>query len=264
MPLAKWLSFRFLSFLICVVVVLFPKPSAAQSTFDAVTFAPYGPTGFAFNCIGWSFVPTADLLVTAVNSTDPLVMFWQGTNQVLATYDYTGPYQGAIGPTTNYQSIPPLLLSAGQPYGISTEYSNVEVILFYAYANNAPPGSEVTPFTNSSYISQYAGYFISTNGEWISNTEPTAPNSLILCLGPNFQFQLLSLSITNISIVDGYPELSIQSNIGITNQIQCNTDLSPSNWVVLTNLLVTQSPYSFVDESTPTASSRFYRVIVRH
>lgn len=70
-----------------------------------------------------------------------------------------------------------------------------------------------------------------------------------------------TLSITNISMVGGYPQLSIQSNIGITNQIQCKTNLSQTNWVVLTNLMVAQSPYSFVDVSTASASSRFYRVI---
>jgi len=191
-------------------------------------------------------------------------MFWRGTNQVLATYDYTGPYAGSFGPTTNFQAIPPLLLSAGQPYSISTEYSNVTVISIFGYANNMLPGTDATPFTNSPYISQYASYVISTNGVWTSYETPPSANTNTLYLGPNFQFQLLSLSITNISIVDGYPALSIQSNTGITNQIQCNIDLSLTNWVVLTNLLVTQSPYSFVDVSPTIASSRFYRVMVLH
>jgi formylglycine-generating enzyme required for sulfatase activity len=63
-------------------------------------------------------------------------------------------------------------------------------------------------------------------------------------------------------MIGGDPQLLIQSDIGITNQIQCKTNLNQSGWVVLTNLAVAQSPYSFVDASTPPASMRFYRVAV--
>ena len=69
-----------------------------------------------------------------------------------------------------------------------------------------------------------------------------------------------TLSITNISMVGGKPQLLIQSDIGITNQIQAKTNLSQTNWIVLTNLLVVQSPYLYVDATTGSASSRFYRV----
>ena len=57
------------------------------------------------------------------------------------------------------------------------------------------------------------------------------------------------------------PRLSIQSDLGITNQIQYTSDLSQSNWVTLTNLLVGQSPYWFVDAGAPPAAQRFYRVV---
>ena len=70
-----------------------------------------------------------------------------------------------------------------------------------------------------------------------------------------------TLSITNISMVGGKPQLLIQSDIGITNQIQAKTNLSQTSWAVLTNLLVVQSPYLFLDVTTGSASSRFYRVL---
>ncbi len=66
--------------------------------------------------------------------------------------------------------------------------------------------------------------------------------------------------ITNITVVVATPRFGVRSDLGITNQIQCCTNLSQSNWVVLTNLLVTQSPYWFVDVATPPAARRFYRV----
>jgi formylglycine-generating enzyme required for sulfatase activity len=66
--------------------------------------------------------------------------------------------------------------------------------------------------------------------------------------------------LTNITMVGGTPQFGVLSDVGVTNQIQCSTNLNPTNWVVLTNLLVAQSPYWFVDVTAPPASQRFYRV----
>jgi hypothetical protein len=62
--------------------------------------------------------------------------------------------------------------------------------------------------------------------------------------------------ITNIFMV---PALTITSGLNVINQIQYSVDLAHSNWVVLTNVLVVQSPYIFADISA-TNSGRFYRV----
>ena len=67
--------------------------------------------------------------------------------------------------------------------------------------------------------------------------------------------------ITNITMVGTAPRFAVQSDLGITNQIQCCTNLSQTNWVALTNLLVTQSPYWFVDVAASPASERFYQVV---
>ena len=74
--------------------------------------------------------------------------------------------------------------------------------------------------------------------------------------------QAIPLAITDIAVLDGNPQLTIQSDIGITNQIQYQTNLNQSGWLALTNLVVTQSPYGFVDAITPSASMRYYRVAV--
>ncbi len=67
--------------------------------------------------------------------------------------------------------------------------------------------------------------------------------------------------ITNITMVGATPRFGVQSGLGGTNQIQCCTNLSQTNWLVLTNLVVTQSPYYFVDVTAPPALRRFYRVV---
>ena len=66
--------------------------------------------------------------------------------------------------------------------------------------------------------------------------------------------------ITNITMVGAAPRFGVHSDLGITNQIQCCTNLSQTNWVVLTNLLVAQSLYWFEHLAAPPASQRFYRV----
>lgn len=66
--------------------------------------------------------------------------------------------------------------------------------------------------------------------------------------------------ITDIAIV---PRLTITGAVGFTHQIQYTNRLAGSNdWTVLTNLLLTASPYVFVDVGAPTMAARFYRVMV--
>lgn len=81
-----------------------------------------------------------------------------------------------------------------------------------------------------------------------------------LAIAASMTVQAGTLSITNITSVGGNPQLLIQSDVGLTNQIQSKTNLNQTNWVVLTNLVVAQSPYTFLDASTPRAPTRFYRV----
>ena len=82
-----------------------------------------------------------------------------------------------------------------------------------------------------------------------------------LVLGLWATAQAVTPSITNIRMVGGNPQLRIQGDPGFTNQIQCKTDLGEAKWLPLTNLLVGQSPYSFVDVTARPAGARFYRVL---
>jgi formylglycine-generating enzyme required for sulfatase activity len=65
-------------------------------------------------------------------------------------------------------------------------------------------------------------------------------------------------TITNIAMV---PWLTIESQVGWTNQIQYSTNLSQTNWTVLTNLVVRESPYWFFDVGAASAPQRFYRFL---
>ena len=58
------------------------------------------------------------------------------------------------------------------------------------------------------------------------------------------------------------PRLTIRGEVGSTTLIEYSTDLNPTKWLVLTNLVLTESPYWFVDVNAPPALRRFYRVPV--
>jgi hypothetical protein len=62
----------------------------------------------------------------------------------------------------------------------------------------------------------------------------------------------------------GVVGISINASPGFTNVIQSSGDLGGSNWVSLTNLVVTASPYTFLDPSPPLSTNRFYRVLQLH
>jgi formylglycine-generating enzyme len=80
-------------------------------------------------------------------------------------------------------------------------------------------------------------------------------------LGASGAAQAAAPIITNITMVGATPQFGVQSDLGVTNQVQYCPNLSQTNWVVLTNLLVAQSPYWFVDVAAPSASQRFYRLV---
>jgi formylglycine-generating enzyme len=79
-----------------------------------------------------------------------------------------------------------------------------------------------------------------------------------LLLGAALPARAATANITDIAMV---PRLTIQSDAGITNQIQRTNTLTADNWDVLTNVLVSTSPYYFVDVTAPPASQQFYRVV---
>ena len=90
--------------------------------------------------------------------------------------------------------------------------------------------------------------------------QPTTAMKLSLCalaLGARLAAQG-AVVITHTTMV---PRLTIQSRLGVTNQIQYCANLSEDDWVVLTNLVVTQSPSWFVDAGAPTAPPRVYRMV---
>jgi formylglycine-generating enzyme len=58
------------------------------------------------------------------------------------------------------------------------------------------------------------------------------------------------------------PRLTIQSAVGATNVIESADELAANQWRMMTNVVVTNSPYVFVDLTAPASFMRFYRVAI--
>lgn len=173
---------RFIVVLVSVFSLGSTGSLEAQGTFEAVSFTLPSIVGFDSQGVGWTFVPTSDLLVTSVSSSAPQVNFWLGTNQVVASYNVT------LG-AGDYQPVSPMILLAGQQYAISATGTNLTV--YYVFGPN-PEGSVYgpSPFNISPYLSQFASYLVSGNGDW-SPLRPPPDHSSYLPYGANFQFQVV-------------------------------------------------------------------------
>ena len=174
---AKLFMFRLGVQSLLLLALAFPKFVEAQGIVNALVYAPY-TGGYSVNIIvynytgsvGWSFVPTSDMLVTSISSIAPQVNFWLGTNQVIATYNFSGS-------PTNFQTIPSFLLSAGQTYSISTQCSNTTFVVYPLGS-----GTDFASFATSPYVSQFVSYAGLPNNQ-------SGASLISLFGGPNFQFQ---------------------------------------------------------------------------
>ena len=59
-----------------------------------------------------------------------------------------------------------------------------------------------------------------------------------------------------------YAGLTIMAPVGSTNQIQYVNDVSNTNWITLTNLVLPSNPYIFIDYGSPGQPRRFYRDVL--
>jgi len=167
-----------------------PEKLAAQGVYQAQTLNGAVPGNPTTNAIGWSFVPAANIAVTAISSSGTQVSFWSSTSLIIASYDFTGPYGGASAPTSTFQSITPLYLLAGHTYYISTENSDLSPFSDYIYGPPSGVPNGPVSFSTSAYLSQYDSYVINSSGQWTPSTTPP-DNASYLLLGPNFQFQMV-------------------------------------------------------------------------
>lgn len=176
--------------LISYFLISFSFELNAQGTVDALSFSTL--TGASvIGChpggVGWSFTPTADIVATGIEASAPQFSFWQGSNQIMATF---GVSEWFIKPVNSFTPIAPLFLSAGQTYFVSCQNSNFfDSVTFSVWGLQGADG--LRPFSTSTYISQFASYYVSATGQWSPTTTPPTLSASYLFYGPNFQFEVV-------------------------------------------------------------------------
>jgi formylglycine-generating enzyme len=68
-------------------------------------------------------------------------------------------------------------------------------------------------------------------------------------------------TFSNVIMNGASPQMTVFGEVGSTNQILSATDLSLTNWSIMTNVVVSQNPYLIVDSVTSPGPQRFYRVV---
>lgn len=74
-------------------------------------------------------------------------------------------------------------------------------------------------------------------------------------------FNLLAPSAPPTVELKMFAGLIISGDSGSNYEIQASPALGPTNWMTLTNFVLSESPFTFIDYRSPTNSRQFYRVL---
>jgi len=162
--------------------------ASAQGTFEAVqNYVPGQAAATVFGTGGWTFQPTVNVTVTdlgctanAVADNGPTAVdigLWNSAGVLLSST----PIQSTnvLINQTYYQSVTPVILTAGQTYHIGA-YSPLGSILLNLIVQNVDGSVTMAPQIQ-------LGFAASADGGFASPTTPQGPNNSMF-LGPNFRF----------------------------------------------------------------------------
>lgn len=170
------------------------------------------------------------------------------------------------------------------PTWITTTFNGITNLNSYAWyptwTNGASPGFSSTfanllPSLPSQTPSNIQMQIIAARESMTLIQEPSATNAYTtivefdddMQLGPDYYEVLLSYSFVAASNpppgldIGFYAGLLITAPIGSTNRIDYTDDISQANWLPLTNIVITESPYFYCDQDSRGKSRRFYRAV---
>ena len=185
----------------------------AQTDTDAITFpvptnGSFPALGYLNDGVGWSFVPSTNLLATWVGCygfpslvswpTNTEITFWTSPTTPLATYS-AGQIATPLDWDTNgvaYGQVSPLRLTAGKKYYITEQHYVIEaggvdptlIIEVYQNYGDTSLDNPWAPFqlaAELTYLGVYDGGLV--NG----SLRPDSVQTFFLILGPTFRFQVL-------------------------------------------------------------------------
>lgn len=213
-------------------------------------FVTVGETG------GWDGKEYPDTILTSTDGTNWTAIFYANSEWLLDVTYGAGQFV-AVGENDILTS----------PDGINwTNYSGVGQWLhtvtygngFFLAVGTSGGGGAVAPIVSSidgtHWISHYSGTGNDLLGVAYGNGTFEAVGNVILQSQP-----IIRLS-PPIWLSNGLPQIKIEGEAGITNNIQTSSDLF--NWIDLTNMVFTNPIGTFVDPSATNCIQRFYRSVV--
>ncbi len=223
-----------------LMLAAFCRIAAAQTTLDVFAFGlGIDAVGTSSSGTGWTFVPETDLQVRTISPGPTALLnvayqfsFWDATNQIIASYSVQSRLPRDIN-NLSHQTIPPLVLKAGQTYGVLLRDINGAAQNVEIFGRNQIDQNRT--FISSSYISQFRNFRVTADGNWAP--WPTMEsNGDILVLGPSFQFDVLppkiniSLTATNTVLITWPDPTGLNAYV-----VQQNSEPGTPNWVPLSN-----------------------------
>jgi probable HAF family extracellular repeat protein len=94
---------------------------------------------------------------------------------------------------------------------------------------------------------------INNNGQIVGSGQNAAHATHAFLLTPR-------PSLQNIRLASGHAQFNLSGMTGVTYQVEYSLSLSPTNWLPLTNIILSASPTQITDASVA-GGSRFYRVV---
>jgi hypothetical protein len=257
--------------------------------YGAVGFGP-GKVGQAFIFDGSSHVRIADAPNLNFDATSPITIeLWAYRVGTASIMHLMGKRDGCGADTGNYQMAfnmnnPGEGLSFGG--GASTPGYVVETgldipVTNWVYLAGTFDGSTFRFYTNGILAASAAGTMGPINGAALLIGDSGAEGGCMPFVGLIDEVAIYNRALSDAEIlgiynagssgkcvqdgphlsVEFYAGITIEGSVGTTNQIEYVTNLGDTNWIVLTNLVLPQSPYLLFDAGSPRTQRRFYRAV---
>lgn len=257
--------------------------------YGAVGFAP-GKVGQAFVFDGASYVRIADAPNLNFDATSPItVELWACRTGTASIMHFMGKRLGCGADTGNYQMAfnennPGEGLSFGG--GASTPGYVVTTGLTmpmtnWVYLVGTFDGGTLRFYTNGVLAASATGTMGPTNSASLLIGDSGSEGGCKPFVGLIDEVAIYNRALSDAEILalynagsDGkcvydsphlsvelYAGITIEGNVGTTNQIDYVTNLGDTNWIELTNFVLPQSPYLLFDPGSSRAQRRFYRAV---
>lgn len=147
--------------------------------------------------------------------------------------------------------VPKALNDRGQIVGVAVSYQSIGHAFVYSDGVMRDLNKLIDPAAGWSLFHAEA---INDNGQIVGTGQNAAIQTHGFLLTPR-------PSLQNLQWLGGYPQFNLAGMTGVVYSVEYATSLPATNWLVLSNLVMTSSPTPIVDATAPGSVQRYYRVV---